>query len=282
MGYLSVEGGRLYYETAGSGRPLIMIHAAFLDSRMWDGQFRVFAKKNRVVRYDVRGFGRSSRPSGTYSDAEDLLGLIEHLKIDDACLLGVSNGGRIALDFVTVYPSRVCGLILVAPGVSGYRRSGPEEVRDWREFERREGLQNLAVKENRWRDVAKMDIEMWAPAQNPKNRRRLLRMAMANSHVHRNPWWWRFGYGQQESPRPPAFEKLASIRVPTLLIVGDRDVKGMQSMTERLHGLIGGSELRVMEGADHIANTSRPREFNSLIATFLRNPGLQHSRPPVH
>ena len=63
MSYLSVDGGRLYYETAGSGRPLIMIHAAFLDSRMWDGQFRVFAKKNRVVRYDVRGFGRSSRPS---------------------------------------------------------------------------------------------------------------------------------------------------------------------------------------------------------------------------
>ena len=47
---------------------------------------------------------------------------MEHLKIDDACLLGVSNGGRIALDFVTAHPSRVCGLVLVAPGVSGYRK----------------------------------------------------------------------------------------------------------------------------------------------------------------
>ena len=140
-------------------------------------------------------------------------------------------------------------------------------------------MQNLAIKENRLRDVARMDLEMWAPAQNPKNRRRLLRIAMANSHVHRNPWWWRFGYGQQESPKPLAFEKLASIRVPTLLIVGDRDVKGMQSRTERLHGLIGGSELRIIEGADHIANTSRPRKFNTLIAAFLRDLDTQPSRP---
>jgi pimeloyl-ACP methyl ester carboxylesterase len=64
---------------------------------------------------------------------------------------------------------------------------------------------------------------------------------------------------------------LVSIRVPTLLIVGDRDVKGMRLRTERLHALIQGSELRIISGADHLANTSRPREFNALVSTFLKN-----------
>jgi len=271
MGYLSVEGARLYYETAGSGRALIMIHAGFLDSRMWDGQFRVFAKKNKVVRYDVRGFGRSSRPSEAYSDAEDLLGLMEHLGISDACLLGVSNGGRIALDLATALPHKVCGLILVSPGICGYVSSGPEEDKGWEEFEKMESRQNLAIGEKRVGDAVRIDLEMWAPAQSSRGRRRLLQIALANSHVHKNPWWWRSTYGLQESPQPPAFERLSSIRVPTLLIVGDEDVKGMQTRTERLHGLIPGSELRIMDGADHIPNLSRPREFNALVSTFLKS-----------
>ena len=248
-----------------------MIHAGFLDSRMWDGQFKIFAKSNWVVRYDVRGFGRSSRPSESYSDADDLFELTEYLKIPDACVLGVSNGGRIALDFVTIHPSRVCGLILVSPGISGYRSSGPEEDREWEEFEKSESQQNLAIKENRIRDAVKMDLELWAPAQSPKSRAHLLRIALDNSHVHKNQWWWRSLYRLQESPKPPAFKKLASIRVPALLIVGDRDVRGMQLMTKRLHRLIRGSELRVISGADHLVNSSRPREFNALVTTFLEN-----------
>jgi pimeloyl-ACP methyl ester carboxylesterase len=271
MGYLPVDGGRLYYETAGLGRPLVMIHAAFLDSRMWDGQFKAFARKYKVIRYDVRGFGRSSRPTETYSDAEDLLKLVEHLKIRDACLLGVSNGGRIALDFVTALPSSVKGLILVSPGIAGYISSGPKEDELWADFGKLENRQNIAIKENRIRDAVGVDLEMWATEQSPNARRRLFQIALANSHVHKNMWWWRSTYRQQESPQPPAFERLGSIHVPTLLIVGDRDVKGMQLRTERLHRLIPGSELRVIGGADHVPNTSRPREFNALVSAFLKN-----------
>src|SRR6059036_2922712 len=70
MSYTPVRGGNLYYETAGEGTPLVFVHARFLDSRMWDDQFQLSAKGNRVIRYDVRGFGRSSRPSEEYSDTK--------------------------------------------------------------------------------------------------------------------------------------------------------------------------------------------------------------------
>jgi pimeloyl-ACP methyl ester carboxylesterase len=264
LSYLPVPGGKLYYETAGEGSPLVLIHAGFLDSRMWDDQFQLFAKSARVIRYDVRGFGRSSRPSEEYSDAEDLFALLNHLRIENTSILGNSNGGRIALDFVSVHPTMVNSLILVSPGIRGYKSSGPEEDREWEELGKKGDVQDLAISENRIDDAVNMDLEIWAPAQGGTSKTRILEIATANSHIHKNP-----PNKLQRSPQPPAFTKLNQIRIPTILIVGDWDVKGMQLMAKRLHELIPGSKLRVIKGADHIANTSRPEEFNAIVTSFL-------------
>ena len=265
MNYLPVRGGNLYYETAGEGPPLVLIHAGFLDSRMWDNQFQLFTKGARVIRYDVRGYGRSSRPNEEYSDAEDLFALLKHLDIENATILGVSNGGRIALDFVSVHPAMVNSLILVSPGIRGYKSSGPEEDREWEELDKKGDLQDLAISENRIDDAVKMDLEIWASAQGMTSKSRILEIATANSHIHKNP-----PNKLQKSPEPSAFTKLSQIRIPTTLIVGDQDVKGMQLMTKRLHELIPGSKLKVIRGADHIANMSRPEEFNAIVSSFLK------------
>ena len=265
MNYLPVRGGNLYYETAGEGPPLVLIHAGFLDSRMWDNQFQLFTKGARVIRYDVRGYGRSSRPNEEYSDAEDLFALLKHLDIESATILGVSNGGRIALDFVSVRPAMVNSLILVSPGIRGYKSSGPEEDREWEELDKKGDLQDLAISENRIDDAVKMDLEIWASAQGMTSKSRILEIATANSHIHKDP-----PNKLQKSPEPSAFTKLSQIRIPTILIVGDQDVKGMQLMTKRLHELIPGSKLKVIRGADHIANMSRPEEFNAIVSSFLK------------
>jgi len=268
MSYLRVRGGNLYYETAGEGPPLVLIHAGFLDSRMWDDQFQLFPKGARVIRYDVRGYGKSSQPGEEYSDAEDLFALLKHLNIESASILGVSNGGRIALDFVSVHPSMVNSLILVSPGIGGYKSSGPEEDREWEELDKKGDLQDLAISENRIDDAINMDLEIWASAQSATSKSRILEIAKANSHIHKNP-----PNKLQKSPEPPAFTKLNQIHIPTILIVGDRDVKGMQLMTKRLHELIPGSKLSVIRGADHIANMSRPEEFNAIVSSFLQQSG---------
>src|SRR5713101_4337147 len=97
-GFVQVEGGRLYYEVNGSGPALVLIHAGFLDSRMWDEQFQLFSQNYRVIRYDVRGYGKSDRPKYKFSDAEDLYDILSHLGLGRTHIIGVSNGGRIALD----------------------------------------------------------------------------------------------------------------------------------------------------------------------------------------
>jgi len=262
-GFVQVEGGRLYYEAAGDGPPLVLIHAGFLDSRMWDSQFQVFAKTHRVIRYDVRGFGKSDRPTEKFSDAADLLALVQHLNLAKVILVGVSNGGRIALDFTVQHPERVERLVLVATGVHGYE-SGPEEDKVWEEFEKKMKPQKDLAREGRIREAVEMDVNAWAPAQSPGSREHILSIALDNSHIlSSHP-------GKlQVSPDPPAFKRLSEIRVPTLLMIGDRDVEGMRMIMERLHGMITGSKKVLIRGADHIVNASRPEEFNQAVLDFL-------------
>ncbi len=102
---------------------------------MWDEQFQLFAQRFRVIRYDVRGYGKSDRPQSNFSDYKDLYSLLNHLKVKSTNLVGVSNGGRIALDFVVEYPGMANSLVLVGTGVKGREVSSPEEEKAWDEFD---------------------------------------------------------------------------------------------------------------------------------------------------
>ena len=113
-GFAQVNGTLLYYETAGSGPPLVLIHGFSLNHRMWDDQFEPFARRYHVIRYDVRGFGRSAMPTDrNYAHADDLMGLQEHLGVDHAHILGLSMGGGISLHFAEKYPEATDSLIPV-------------------------------------------------------------------------------------------------------------------------------------------------------------------------
>ena len=123
MPYFNLDSTtRLYYEVAGSGHPLVFIHGFTLDTRMWDDQFETFAREYQVVRYDRRGFGKSSLPvDEDYAHADDLAALLEHLGIDRAYVLGLSGGGASAIDFALTYPEAIDGLITVDTVLRGYQ-----------------------------------------------------------------------------------------------------------------------------------------------------------------
>jgi len=264
-GYAEVDGGRLYYETSGSGPAIVLIHAGFLDLRMWDPQIPVFSKTNRVIRYDVRGFGKSDIARNTYSDYKDLRALLYHLRVKSASLVGVSNGGRIAADFAVEYPSMLDHLVLVSPGMSGYKSSGPEEDKMWEEFDKQMKPQEVADREGRAVDAVEMDVNAWASAQTPVNRERIRQIALDNFHVHvENPW------KLQVPPEPRTFQRLSQIRIPTLVIIGDRDVPPQLLLTDNIHSNIPGSKRVLIPGADHIANMSKPDEFNRAVLEFLK------------
>ncbi len=113
-GFLNAQGAPLYYEVAGQGYPLLLIHAGVADSRMWDDQFEVFAQQYRVIRYDMRGFGRSPVPAGPFANHEDTAALLDFLGIKKAQLIVIPGAAhvvnmeqpeefnRIVLDFLSL------------------------------------------------------------------------------------------------------------------------------------------------------------------------------------
>lgn len=119
-GYATINSTKVYYEFAGEGEALILLHAGIADSRMWDAQFEAFAEHFWVIRYDLRGFGKSKLPSGTFTGYGDVVSLLDYLRVKKAHIVGISNGGRVALDFSIAFPQRVNKLILATPSVGGH------------------------------------------------------------------------------------------------------------------------------------------------------------------
>ena len=125
-GMAEVNRTKLYYEIMGQGHPLVLIHGGLLDCRMWDGQFKKFAEYYKVIRYDIRGYGKFALPKGKYSHVKDLLGLLKFLEIEKAHIIGLSLGGANAIDFALEYPDLVSSLILTSTAPVGMRSQDDE------------------------------------------------------------------------------------------------------------------------------------------------------------
>ncbi len=128
-GFLDVSTASIYYEVAGEGFPLLLLHAGIADSRMWDDQFPIFAQHYRTIRYDLRGFGQSQWNAGTFASYEDPVALFHALDVQKAHVLGVSFGGKTALDFALTHSQLVASLVLVALSVGGEQPS--EQIRSF-------------------------------------------------------------------------------------------------------------------------------------------------------
>jgi pimeloyl-ACP methyl ester carboxylesterase len=260
-GFAPVGGTRLFYEMKGTGPTVVLIHGGQLDSRMWDDQFTALAQHFRVIRYDVRGYGGSFLPDLLYSDADDFAGLLEYLKAPKAHIVGLSLGGRIAIDVAVAHPERVSSLTLAGAGLSGFEPpNGIEtDLRMW----------NI-VKAAR-DDGPGPATELWlkdpfmAPAmEQARLAPRLRRLSRENAHC------WLDNPILQRSPKPPAAARLGEIKVPTLLVIGDRDVPQIKATGDALVHGIRGSKKVVIEGAGHMVNMEKPEKFNAAVLTFLR------------
>src|SRR5258708_17042396 len=124
-GYVDVKHGQLYYESAGTGQYLILVHAGVADSRMWDDQFQAFGQHYRTIRYDMRGFRKSTAEKGNYPHRQDLHSLMAALALERALLVGLSLGGEVILDFALDYPKMVETLIPVSAAPSTFELQGP-------------------------------------------------------------------------------------------------------------------------------------------------------------
>jgi 3-oxoadipate enol-lactonase len=254
-GFVRVADPVLYYEQAGAGEPVVLIHGGQMDRRMWDPQFESWSKKYRVVRYDVRGYGRSADPTLPYSDVDDLLAVLDTLAIPRAHLVGLSLGGRIAIDFTLAHPDRVASLTAVAAGMSGF------------EFSAGNWPQQLRAAQDRGGEAA---AELWlqdpymVPAlEHADLAPRIRQLVLENARV------WLQNPLLPRRLTPPAAKRLGEIRVPTLVVIGDRDVPDMQRVADALASGIAGARKVVVAGAGHIVNLERPAEFDRAVLGFL-------------
>ena len=259
-GIAHVHGAALAYETRGAGHPLVLIHAGIADRRMWDDQVDAFAERYRVVRYDARGFGQSDAPVGAFSQHDDLLGLLDALGIERAHLVGVSMGSKTALSAALAAPTRVTSLVIVSSTVG--REPSAELRQGWDEVDALLEAGEIAEANER-------ELRMWidGPRRSPdevdpavRERVRVMNGALLAAE----------GEGMDEQRLdPPADGRLAEIRVPTLVIIGDQDVPDVLNAAEPLTSGIAGARLATIADAAHLPNMEKPDEFNRLVLTFL-------------
>ncbi len=272
-GSFDYNGGGLYYEVDGDGPPLTLIHAGVANLRQWDEQAPHFAERYRVIRYDTRGFGRTTTGDVPFSNRGDLAALLDHLGIERTAVLGTSRGGSIAVDFTLDHPDRVSALIAVASGLGGFEVEPPaDEQALWDEYDRRYDAKD-------WDWIVDTETAFWVDGpRQPSDRvsptiRDLVHGWIAESyrdHGSEDP--------VPDRLQPPAVHRLGEIAVPTLVMVGDLDEQATVESCRRLARDIPNARLALFEGAAHMVNLEQPERFTRLVLDFLADALPSESR----
>ncbi len=258
-GFIDVPGGKLWYEAKGEGTPIVFLHDGLLPSATWDGQFDVFARSFRAIRYDRRGFGRSEAPKEAYSDLDDLHAVLAALKVERAILVGCSSGAQRSVDYALEHPDHVEALVLVGPVVSGLPYSA--------HFRRR----NMAVlRPWAWERSQEKVAAAWAAdpyltdSRNTKARERLREL------LAEHPPAMPESAAPSLEPKRPANGRLGEIRMPTLIVVGASDIPDVHAHAGALEAGIRGARRVILPDAGHLVQLEKPEELNREIFAFLR------------
>lgn len=255
-GFADINGTRLYYEVAGTGQPVVLIHGFSLNTHMWDDQFDELAKTHQVIRYDLRGFGKSALPveGELYAHEEDLKALLAHLHIKNPILVGLSLGGRIAINYTIAYQN-VRALVLADAVLDGYK---------WQDYSM------TAVYEAAKTEGVQAAIQKWLAhptfGQTQKNPKAFEQVAAIVSTYS----GWHFLHKNPLKPiQSLAIEHLDEIKIPTLVIVGEKEIVDFWAISEVLAQQIPNATKVVIKGVGHMSNMEDAMAFNRSLHLFL-------------
>lgn len=264
-GMLASDAAQLYFEVAGQGTPMVMLHAGIADSRQWQPNFDFFAKNYRVARYDMRGFGRSKPVAGSYRNLGDLENVLEHLNFEvPMVLVGCSMGGTLAMDFCLSHPGQVSALVMVCSGPSGLNLDVPVPQK-FAQVEVADEAGDLEL-------VNELETQIWfdgdtrTPAQMDANLRALVKDMNGKALQYDAQ-----GLGEREHDiSPAAYKRLAELDLPVLVITGALDIPYMQAAAAFMLAEIQDCRHQVISATTHLPNLERPEVFNRLVADFLQ------------
>lgn len=258
---IEVAGLRIAFRRMGNGPPLVLLHGAFDDSRVWRRQLADLSDEFTVIAWDAPGFGQSSDPPegfGLSDWANCLAGFIAALGLERPHVLGLSLGSMFALGLYREHPMVPRSLTL-ASAYAGWAGSlPPEEV----EQRLQRVLREIEQPPGQW-------IPQWIPelltANAPAGAADEVAAIMAEFHP----------VGARVMARSLAREDLRDvlprIAVPTLLLYGSADVRSPLRVAEALQAQIPGARLAAMPGVGHLSNIDAPELFNARVRAFLRS-----------
>ena len=267
-GYADILGANLYYEVSGQGQPLIMIHAGVADSRQWNSEFARFSDGYRVVRYDLRGFGRSEPVNADYSHMSDLDGLLAFLAIEEpVVLMGCSMGGGLAMDYALAKPSRVKALIMVDAGPSGLKLDVPPHPKA-EEAEAAYEAGNLDL-------VAELETQIWFDGMGRTPEEVDPKMRALAFEMNRQDLMHDAKHLGKRLPDAeiPAAGRLEELRVPVLIVVGEQDIPFIQAAADLMQARIPSAKKVVIQDAAHLPNMDHPGLFQDAVVEFLNDLG---------
>jgi pimeloyl-ACP methyl ester carboxylesterase len=260
-GFIDSEGERIYFESWGdTGEPVILAHGMGGSHAVWYQQVPFLVQQHRVITWDQRGFGRSTSNTGDVgpvASVRDLLGLLDHLEVERAHIVGQSMGGWSALGFAIHHPDRIISLTL-ADTIGGIFTP-----------DIRQSLLDYGVEA-----ATGLPPDQLPLGEHPAVGSQLLDEDLARSFLYSE-------LGSLTDPPPPAVimpllvttdhtARVSDVRVPTLFVVGEHDPIFPPSMIKSAASHIDGSRVEVVESTGHSPYFERPALWNDIVAEFLQ------------
>ena len=252
------NGISIHYVVEGQGPWVVMSHSLACNVSMWDEQAAVLARSFRVLRFDARGHGATDAPAGAYDLdmlADDLVGLLDVLKVDRAHYVGLSMGGMIGMTAALKHPARFASLALCDTS----SRVPPEAAPIW------EG-RIKAAKEQGMEPLVEPTLQRWFTE--PFYTAQKSVMARVGQMIRTTPVAGYIGCCHA-IPKINLTDRLGAIRCPARVIVGDQDVGTPVAMSRAIQEAIPGSDLVVIPSASHLSNLEQPQAFNRALTDFV-------------
>jgi 3-oxoadipate enol-lactonase len=250
---VDVNGARLWYDEAGSGPAVLLLHGGLGDSGLWEAVAPLLAERFRTIRMDLRFFGRSTGPAAPWSWQDDAIGVLDALGIERAAVVGLSLGGKLALDVALAYPERLWAVAGVAPGLGGHSTAAYSEEQEAR-YEAAEAEGDLEA-------AMEIDLEVWAPLGADERIRQLWQATPEANGVPA-------GLEPLQPSGAPAKERLGELAVPTLVVTVQHDPAGMREIGP-LVATEAPDARHVELESDHYVTLREPELLAGVLLEFL-------------
>ncbi|MBK7969294.1 MAG: alpha/beta hydrolase [Bacteroidetes bacterium] len=258
----NISGFTIAYDDMGEGTPIIFLHGFPFNKSMWKDQYDYLKQNFRVIAPDLRSFGNSKDDSSELSMdlfANDLIALMDDLKLDKVTVCGLSMGGYIALNAIQRYPERFDTIILCDTQCNADTEEG--KAKRYKSIEEIKSKGTSEFTEGFLKNAFHPDTLTSKPEIVSDTRT----MMLSNSIQA-------FTHGLKAlAERKDTCSKLDQINVPALIICGSDDTLTPVSKAQYLHENIKGSQLSIIPKAGHISNMEQPDEFNKIVYDFLKS-----------